>query len=75
MRATRYTWPEWGAPGPEDVKNDTYWCTFTFRIDFWHFQSHTIETPHCFDVLKLYFRLGLAHSRTKNGNTVIKMKI
>jgi hypothetical protein len=29
----------------------------------------------CFDVLKLYFRLGLAHSRTRNGNTMIKMQI
>jgi hypothetical protein len=31
-----------------DVKNDAYRCTFSFRIDFWHFQNHTIETSHCF---------------------------
>jgi hypothetical protein len=37
--------------------------------------SRVVQTSHCFDVLKLYFLLGLAHSRIRNENIVIKMQI
>jgi hypothetical protein len=41
----------------------THACRFnlTFRIHFWHLQGHTIQTSHCFDGFRSYFRLGLAH--------------
>ena len=45
----------------------------TCRIHFWHVQSHTMQTSHCFDIFKSYFRLGLSHSQTRNGNIVIKV--
>jgi hypothetical protein len=39
-------------------------------------QGHTIQTSHCFEVFELVYPVGIsslgAHSRTRNGNIVIK---
>jgi hypothetical protein len=59
---------------PDYVKNHAYWCTLTFTIDFWHFWGHRIQTSHCFDVLKYYFRIGLVHTAIQKWKYVRRLK-
>jgi hypothetical protein len=44
-------------------------CTLTWRIHFYYLLCDTIQTSYCLDVFG-NTSLG-AHSRTRNGNTVI----